>query len=174
MTNFAFWLGELLGQSEHETARLLHDKSALHFLVAWTLFESKCFNGYVQEKEIQKYANRVADESELQFHELRDIAEYFHDRYQDNKLLQNLLYQKQAQPLQALLEKPMASLAKSEIVYLVVFVLYRFRNNMFHGNKGIASWLHFKEQIDRCTRAMQVCVAFQESRISTMKTPVAA
>jgi hypothetical protein len=174
MKNFASWLGELLGQPEHATRRLLNDKSALHFLLAWTLFESKCFNGYVQEKEIQKYANLVADESELQFHELTHIAEYFHHRYQNKKLLRNLLHQKQSAPLQALLEKPMPSLAKSEIVYLVVFVLYRFRNNMFHGNKGIESWLHFKEQIDRCTKAMQVCVASKESRAPTMQTPAAA
>jgi hypothetical protein len=174
MKKFESWLGELLGQSEHEIHRLLHEKSALHFLLTWTLFESKCFNGYVQEKEIKKYANRIADESELQFHELRDIAKYFHDRYQDKKLLRNLLHQKQAEPLKALLEKPMTSLAKSEIIYFVVFVLYRFRNNMFHGNKGIESWLRFKEQIDRCTKVMQVCVASKESRAPTMQTPAAA
>lgn len=174
MTNFAFWLGKLLGQSEHEATRLLADKSALHFLVAWTLFESRCFQGYVQEKKIQEYANHVADESELQLHELTDIAECFHDRYQDKKRLQNLLYRTQAHHLQALLEKPMASLAKSEIVFLVVFVLYRFRNNMFHGNKGVASWLRYKAQIDLCTEAMQVFVAFEESRVPTMQRSEAA
>jgi hypothetical protein len=55
-SSFQSWLGTLVGHSEFEVRRLLEDESALHFLVAWSLFESKCFAGFVKAKQIEHYA----------------------------------------------------------------------------------------------------------------------
>jgi|SRR3990167_508533 len=174
MTNFSSWLGKLLGQSEHEITRMLADKSALHFLLAWSLFESKCFAGYIQKNKIQKFAIRVAADSALNIIEIKNIASYFHGRYQNNKLFMNLIHGNKCQKLQGLIERPFAFLNNADVVFLVVFVVFRFRNNIFHGNKDINSWLNFKEQIDFCTEAMQFFVTHGECLTPSMKEPANA
>ena len=60
------------------------------------------------------------------------------------------------------------------MMYSVVVVVYRFRNNMFHGNKGVASWLRYREQIALCVLAMQEFIAHAEALTPTMEVPEAA
>lgn len=50
--HFARWFAELLGQSELEVERLLRDRTAIQFLITWSLFESKCFDGYATSNKI--------------------------------------------------------------------------------------------------------------------------
>ena len=38
---------------------------------------------------------------------------------------------------------------------MLLVVVYRFRNNIFHGNKGVDSWLQYRPQIEKCTNVMQ-------------------
>lgn len=57
---FHSWLGTLFGHSESQVLLLLDNKTALQFLVAWSLFESKCFAGYVRAPDIAQYAQRTA------------------------------------------------------------------------------------------------------------------
>lgn len=61
-----------------------------------------------------------------------------------------------------------------DMVFFVAFVVYRYRNNMFHGNKGIHSWLQYGEQIRLCTEAMQAFVSHAESMSPTISTLAAA
>lgn len=37
----------------------------------------------------------------------------------------------------------------------MTYIVYRYRNNMFHGNKGLESWLQFEEQIKDCITVMK-------------------
>ncbi len=67
-----------------------------------------------------------------------------------------------------LLAKPFSDIRNEEIIYLLVFVIYRYRNNIFHGNKGVQSWLNYQEQIKHCTRVMQVMISHAESKKPTM------
>jgi hypothetical protein len=60
---FEHWLGELLGESEHEVAYLLKDETALRFLIAWSLFEAKCFDGFVKLDGLDAFACRLISES---------------------------------------------------------------------------------------------------------------
>lgn len=65
--------------------------------------------------------------------------------------------------MDTLIQKQLDSVGPEDKVFIVVLVVYRFRNNMFHGNKGVQSWLQFKEQILLCTEAMQSFVSHVES-----------
>lgn len=56
---FEHWLGELLGQNEFEIRRLIQDPTALHFLIGWSLFESKCFDGFVKIGKLETFAARL-------------------------------------------------------------------------------------------------------------------
>lgn len=167
---FASWLGELFGQSEFEVRRLLEDKRALHFLVAWSLFESKCFHGFVKAEQIHQFAEEVATDAKFNKDKLVCASIHFHNRYQDNKRLQNLLHGQRSVVLKTTLAKPHSTLTNTEMVFLAVFVTYRFRNNMFHGNKGVDSWLNYGEQIALCTEVLQNLVSRSEAIETTMKT----
>ena len=171
MNNFAVWLGALLGQSEFAVHRLLKDKSALHFLITWSLFESKCFGGYVKLEKIGEYSTRIAAglQDEVAAITINKATVHFHARYQNKRWLKNLLHAQQSAALKDILAKPVDTLIAQEKIFLVTFVAYRFRNNIFHGNKGVSFWLEYSEQIELCTKIMQVLVSYEEAIVPTMR-----
>ncbi len=94
---------------------------------------------------------------------------------QDKTRFMNLMHAqpspKTAAKMAQLLNKSFDSLQPRETVFLVAFTVYRFRNNMFHGNKGVDSWLQYTEQIELCTGVMQRFVSHAEARVPSMKLP---
>ena len=173
MSKFSKWLAQLLRQSDRQVNRLLEDKSALHFLMAWSLLESKCFEGFVRADSLRSYANRIVSENmdgcTFKSEVLGDTVSHFHERYQHKEKVRHLLHDDKP-PKGATLEfancltKDEQELDEGDKVFLVLFVIYRYRNNMFHGNKGIDSWLKYKPQIQRCTLAIQELVLHAEAQ----------
>lgn len=172
--NFENWLANLLGQAEPEIKRLLQDEMALHFLIAWSLFESKCFNGYVRIKDLEAFSQRIVIKESFKIDSVRKIAEHFHARYQSVDLYKNLMHEQTSTKMASLLEQPFDSLRPEDVVFTVVLTVYRYRNNIFHGSKGIESWLNFKPQILYCTDAMRVFVSHAESITPSLKKPLTA
>lgn len=158
---FERWLADLLCQNEIEVRRLLGDSAALHFLITWSLFESKCFEGYVKIGDLGKYAERVIDEA-YDPAIISEAAFHFHARYQDTEPYRNLMHQQSSVKMDNLIRDDLDSLRPQDKVFMVLLVVYRFRNNIFHGNKGVRSWLHYKPQIRLCTEAMQSFVSHAE------------
>ncbi len=72
--------------------------------------------------------------------------------------------------MERLLQAVPSALEPADRAFFVALVAYRFRNNMFHGNKGVQSWLRYRPQIDLCTRALQAFVSHAESLRPTMST----
>jgi hypothetical protein len=70
---------------------------------------------------------------------------------------------KLAPKMKTVLDAPFATLKPEERVFLVVLVVTRFRNNIFHGTKEIPSWPKYKPELAHCTAAMQSLVSHQES-----------
>ncbi len=178
MSSFSKWLAGLLRQSEVEVQRLLRDEAALHFLMTWSLFESKCFAGFLKAKCLNSFADRILKEG-LNYQSLEASARHFHQRFQAKRSLANLLHDDKtpahvATQFKTCLATSFADLTNRDIVFLVTFVIYRYRNNIFHGNKGIASWLKYGEQIRLCINAMQVFISHTESISPTMSTREAA
>lgn len=165
-SSFPSWLSNCLGNSEAEIRRLLTDESALYFLIAWSLFESKCFQGFVKAEDIEDFAERASPTIDLTA--LQESAWHFYERYQNPTLRKRLMHNKNNPRLLELLAKPFSDIRNEEIIYLLVFVIYRYRNNIFHGNKGVQSWLNYQEQIKHCTRVMQVMISHAESKKPTM------
>lgn len=91
MSTFTRWLATLLGQSEFEVKRLLDDPAALHFLLTWSLFESKCFGGFLKGKDLHPFAERVVRD-QFSLTVITPIALHFHQRFQDKKKAANLLH----------------------------------------------------------------------------------
>lgn len=178
MTSFSKWLGTLLNQSEIEVQRLLRDDDAFHFLITWSLFESKCFAGFVKLEGIKSFSERMEIEG-LSAEALDEPLRHFHKRFQNADKFSNLLHgagkkQDGIRQFQKCLATGLGELATADKVFLISFVVYRYRNNMFHGNKGVESWLRFGEQIRLCTRAMQVFISHAETMSPTMSIAAAA
>jgi hypothetical protein len=173
-TEFDEWLSELLGEHPLEVSRLMHDKCAVRFLIAWSLFESKCFGGFVKAEQLEDFADRHASEGVDGAGCVRKAAAHFHERYQDSTRYRHLMHRQRSPRMDRLLGEPFTALEPKDIVFLVLLTVYRYRNNMFHGNKGVASWLQYKEQIELCTCVMQRFITRTEVAVPTMKLhPVA-
>ena len=72
----------------------------------------------------------------------------------------------------ALIKKSFTELSTADKLFFLVFVVYRYRNNIFHGNKGVQSWLQYRDQIRRCTQVMQALVTHAERSAPTMKSDI--
>jgi hypothetical protein len=171
--SFAFWLSRLFGHSESQVRQLLKDETALHFLIAWSLLESKCFGGYMNANNIEAYAKNKS--TTLDLSNLRNIGSYFHGRYQNKNLFNNLMHAKKIKKIKpeeerlvSLLGRPYSELTAEDVIFFITFVIYRYRNNIFHGNKGVTSWLMYREQIQFCIQVMQVMISDAEQATPTM------
>ncbi len=51
---------------------------------------------------------------------------------------------------------------KEKAVKFALCIIIRYRNNMFHGNKGVSSWLAYRQQINDCTCLMQHFISKNE------------
>jgi hypothetical protein len=111
---------------------------------------------------LQKFAKRLAADG-YDVEQLLPIASDFHARYQDRSLRSNLMYKQSCPRFENLLGQPFEETSDEERVFLLAVVVYRYRNNMFHGNKGVRSWLQFRRQICFCTEVMQSFITHVES-----------
>jgi hypothetical protein len=159
---FEDWLSGLLNEDVTQVRRLLADRTALHFLVAWSLYEAKCFSGYVRLGRMKSFSNRVLAEG-FNLDRISENVAFFHARYQDPRLYGNLMHGQSCSRMDRILRLNLLSVAERDQVFFAAVVAYRYRNNMFHGNKGVASWLRYAEQIARCTAVIQVFISHAES-----------
>lgn len=178
MPTFANWLGKLLGQSKVEIQRLLANKNAWHFLLAWSLFESKCFSNDLKASKLSAFASDYVNSNGAMLG-LIPPAQHFHARYQNKKKLANLMPKGKTPEwmiteFKELLGIQYEHLTQEQAVKLVAFVVYRFRNNIFHGAKGVASWLSYQEQIRLCVEVLQVFVSHAEAINPTLSVLEAA
>jgi hypothetical protein len=141
----------------------------LHFLLAWSLFESKCCKGCLRAEELSAIAQTFIQER-FRHEDIYRIAEHFHKRYkEDPRKLDQLIHGVKTPRavvghLKECLSKPYDSLQPEEVVFLTLTVVYRYRNNMFHGNKRIHTWLNYRTQIELCTQAIQAFVSHAEGK----------
>ncbi len=167
-TNFERWLAGIFGQSEEQVGQLLKDPTAVQFLITWSIFETRLFERFMTRDKIRLFAEQRVNE-QFDQSSIHEDAKYFHHRYsQHPTFYKNLLDQdkpkcKELPEVDAILKSTFEMLDETQVLVLSTFVVYRFRNNIFHGNKGVTSWLQFKEQIDRCTNIMQRLISHVET-----------
>ena len=161
---FDKWFASYLGGSKPEVVKeLLEDNTAVRFLIAWSILESI----HLKNGGISQLAREISARGDLEISKLMQIGEYFHKRYQDNEKYRNLMHRNSCGELEAILKKCFTELNVYEHVFLVLYVVYRYRNNIFHGNKGVESWLAYRHQIKLCTDCMQILIAHNNSQERT-------
>lgn len=75
--------------------------------------------------------------------------------------------------LEKIIFKNASIITPYESICLVVVVVYRFKNNIFHGKKKVDSWMRYGEQIRLCTEFMQHFIRHAENRKITMEADAA-
>ncbi len=147
------WLSNYLVAQEQEVRKLLDNEIARYFLIVWSIYEAKCFKEGFGKKEIEKFAAQT--EKLIDLNLIDDYAKYFHIRYQDRNKYENLLHKHEFPRLDKIINSKYDTLNANDKIYLLVVVTNRYRNNIFHGSKGIESWLQFDEQIRKCIEVIQ-------------------
>lgn len=147
------WLANILGCNEKDITKLYNNKFALDFLLMWSLFESKCFSGFLSTNQIEEKEIKL---EKCNIDLLNKHFIYFHNRYRNSsKYYHNLKHgTKELVFINELLDKENSDIDTLSKAKFLIYVVYRYRNNMFHGNKGIESWIGFKEEIIRCVEIM--------------------
>jgi hypothetical protein len=166
--NFEEWLANLLGQRAQDVQRLLKDETALHFLIAWSLFESKCFSGFLKLIGIETYCERLVGKERFDSETVAAQCRHFHDRYQDVNLYRHLMHKQRSPRMDAILKRAFETLTPEDKLFLLAVTIYRYRNNIFHGNKGVDSWLRYRPQIKHCIAGMQAFVDHAERLVPSL------
>ncbi|GMQ99525.1 MAG: hypothetical protein BMS9Abin18_0343 [Zetaproteobacteria bacterium] len=161
--SFDRWFASYLKQDEKQVATLLRDRTAIQFLITWSIFESDCFNGSMSFGKINDYSKKIMSNPDYERDRFIEALKYFHGRYQKPELYKNLMYKQKSPELGLILEKGIGELTPSEEIFFLIAVVYRYRNNIFHGNKGVSSWLKFQEQINYCRIIMQELIDIAET-----------
>lgn len=123
------------------------------FLIIWTIFEQKLFNGFVKRTLIEEFSS---DSSNKFSTSLSKHFKYFYERYHDKQLFKNLINDDKAiqKKMQNILEQPIELITDDNKLTFILYVLYRYRNNIFHGNKGVELWTKYSIQIEICISIM--------------------
>ena len=158
---FNQWFAEYLQQDQLQVERLLKDETAIQFLIVWSILESRCFDGYTKVNNLSGFARVVTENNAFQNDDFLEFGRYFHSRYQSKKRYNNLIYKNKNNSIEfnGIISTQFDILSDYQLIFMLLFVVYRFRNNIFHGNKGVESWLKYKEQIDFCRRIMQSIIS---------------
>lgn len=157
--SFDRWFANYLQQSELQVETLLGDKMAIRFVIAWSLFETACFKGFATVPKFPSVVETIINNNASIKQRLKEPAEHFHRRYQDKNHYRHLMHGKQSTELEQILAKPLSDLAEAEVIFMLLFIVHRFRNNIFHGNKGVLSWREYKSEITHCLVVMQTLIS---------------
>ena len=104
-TEFDDWFAAYLGQQPFQVKQLLQDGMATRFLIAWSIFESKCFNGFVKINCLSSFAEKVSKEQDFARGNFEAHGQYFHNRYQNHDHLRHLLHGQKVNGLKDILDK---------------------------------------------------------------------
>lgn len=170
-SRFHRWLAHTLGQPIEEVSYLLSQEMAIEFLMSWAIFESRCFSGFMKLEHLDPFADRIVKHEMFCATILREHFDHFHARYQDQAKRRNLFHQQRCERFKEIAEAPARTSSAHDIVFFCSAVAYRFRNNMFHGRKGVRSWLYYKEQIERCSIVTQALTSHAESQSRQLALP---
>lgn len=124
----------------------------LHFSLIWNMFETKVGRRLASPARIREHVTDAARRGDLLRHDYQPYLDYFRNRYsqQENHALNNLFAvayvssrgarernEQHREEIQRVFRGETDDL--TEVVYALLLIAYRIRNNFFHGNKGLRS-----------------------------------
>lgn len=143
------WLAQYFDANVTEIEQALEDELATNFLFIWPIFEQTFFGGFCKKENIEIFSKNYE-----KYFCYEEMFRHFYLRYQNKDCYRHLIHKNCYLKFEQILHKPQSNIADSEKLLFITFVVYRYRNNIFHGNKGIKSWSQFKQQIEYCIEFM--------------------
>ena len=144
--------------SSDEIRDMLHNQVAVLYLLIWPIMEQRYFSGFLMSNQISDAACKLAPfYCEDLKNDLDEIIMKFFNRYKNNRQhCRALKLDKTMKPEfnKILSKNKFVDLQPADKIKLLLFVIYRYRNNIFHGNKDIRKWASFDEQIKDCLIGM--------------------
>lgn len=157
------WLSKYFDTEQKQIEEMLKNELATSYLLIWPIMEKDLFNGFMTKTEIKDSATKLEQYySEI---DTEGIAEYFHKRYQNKDYYRNLKHSDNYQFVDDIINKNFEETSLHERMELLIYVVYRYRNNIFHGNKGIESWTRFRAEINLCIRVMMRILDCSKSKL---------
>ncbi len=176
--NIESWIKKAVEfKSDEELKRIYQNPLAINFLLVWTKFKTINFKGFMQFKHIKNFSK----EKSIEGLDLNGYVKYFYNRYintynEENgrvRLLRlcrlekcknkNICNEKECR-IKDILSKKNEDLTQEEKLYFLTYVVYRYRNNIFHGSKGTDGWLiKYEEPIKKCTEIMRLLTKIPNS-----------
>ena len=129
--------------------QMLKNELATSFLLIWPIFEQEFFGGFCKINIIEKFSKDYES-----FFDNEEIFQHFYLRYQDKNNYRHLIHEQKYDLFEEILKKPLNEITNDEKLLFVTYVIYRYRNNIFHANEGIESWAKYGKQIAYCIEFM--------------------
>lgn len=111
----------------------------MHFSLLWSLFECEVLNGSASVQAIEQVVRRWDESGQLMAETFHGAFHYFQERYVQNgkvtERFSNLRLRGNDNP--TLVQDGLlgTSATPREIACVVLIIVFRFRNNLFHGEK---------------------------------------
>lgn len=153
--NLKHWLSGYFEINLDVVELYFRNENVTGFIIIWTIYEQKLFNGFFRVYTLERFCNEYSGEWET---ELEDAFKHFYYRYQDSKKFNNLCHSDTASDIREILQLKVDEIELKSKLKFILFVVYRFRNNIFHGNKGVNSWIQYTEQIRYCVQVMKFLI----------------
>lgn len=125
-----------------------------NFLLLWNLFEAELFSC-----DFRRNKNKVI--KKLQFDELllNEVFIFMQNRYsKDNVRFSKLKIRTKKERTKILQILQGGMISNEEKIYVVMTIIYRYRNNLFHGNKTIANAAGQTEMFEMANKFLISCL----------------
>ena len=150
------WLNKYFARQSTDSSvtidEILKNENAIFFLFIWSIFEQKCFSGSFTIRKIEDFVCNNIEKFKVL--DCDEAIKHFHKRYQNSDKYENLKHRDDVLNIDSIKNKAYDSLSPEDKFNLLLYVIYRFRNNIFHGNKHLENWGKFDEQIGYCLTSM--------------------
>src|SRR3989304_7814029 len=112
-----------------------------NFLLFWNIFESKICRNYANAESICSKVDDLVNKRKFNFEDYKESYEYFKNRYiESGKVNYRFYYLSFRRPdkedlVRRVLESDNCN--EREVIKALLIIVYRFRNNLFHGKRTL-------------------------------------
>lgn len=163
--NIKEWICSKLNiQDSDKLQSLYNDHFALNYLFVCTIFERTNFDKFMQVSKIKKIAKSKKDFIDKLENEFNNFYNRYKISIEGNQKRKGLCNQEECNNSKCsyfnncnflkILKKSSNKITDEDKIYFLVYIIYRYRNNMFHGSKDLETWKDYRDQIKECINIM--------------------
>lgn len=146
----------------------LYNRQIIVFVILWSIFEGECINNRKKSKHFNVAGFVKKNYDKINQEIVKEHFDYFNKRYRDNinkyrSLINfsyydnssNIKYNHRNYEMYNIFDENYhePNLHDERLLFLV-YIIYRFRCNIFHGNKEVFDWKNNKSPINHCCKAL--------------------